>query len=255
MHFFIKRRLQHSEIILPLPDACLAVLDGVLRTVVEAGIAVGAVAVPLRAAVLQGDVLQRAHAHALAARDAGVGAAERLVGDPLVEAFPDDVGFEAREDATPHLRHGFSFGDVGDDLRQMRLGLLDFALRHLGLVGAHARHVDVGVGHLETEDSVQWQPGSLKLLAEDLFRHAAVVAAGDRHPHVGRLGGESEFTYKPRNEMRRPPRVYGEDKAYTLAFRKGVFETFLALGFWNENQLIAKYLRNAFGNKAAVTAS
>ena len=60
-------RLKLPEIILPLPDTRLAVLDGVLRTVVEAGVAVGAVAVPLRAAVFQGDVLQRTHTHAFAA--------------------------------------------------------------------------------------------------------------------------------------------------------------------------------------------
>ena len=118
---------------------------------VEAGVAIGAVTVPFRATVLQGDVLQRADTHALAARDAGIGTAERFVGDPLVEAFPDDVGLEAREDAPPHLRHGLPFGDVGYDLRQMRLGLLDLTLCHLGLVDAEARHVDVSVGHLEAE--------------------------------------------------------------------------------------------------------
>ena len=61
------RRLQLPEIILPLPDTRLAVLDGVLRAVVEAGVAVGAIAVPFRATVFQGDVLQRTDIHALAA--------------------------------------------------------------------------------------------------------------------------------------------------------------------------------------------
>ena len=70
---------------------------------VETGVAVGAVAVPFRATLLQGDVLQRADFHALAAGDAGICAEERLVGDPLVEALPDDVGLEPREDAAPHL--------------------------------------------------------------------------------------------------------------------------------------------------------
>ena len=46
------RRLQLPEIILPLPNTRLAVLDGVLRAVVEAGVAVGAMAVPFRATVL-----------------------------------------------------------------------------------------------------------------------------------------------------------------------------------------------------------
>ena len=255
MHFFIKRRLQHPEIILPLPDTRLAVLDGVLRAVVEAGIAVSAVTVPFRATVLQGDVLQRADTHTLAARDAGVGAAERLVGDPLVEAFPDDVGLEARKDAPPHLRHGLPFGDVGDNFRQMRLGHLDLTLCHLRLVDAEARHVDVGVGHLEAVVGVQRQSDFRQLLTENLFRHPAVVAAGDRHPHVGWRLRKLQLLRKLQYEVRRLPRVNREDESHPLAFRKGVFETVFALGFGNENELVIKRLRDVFGNKTAVAAT
>jgi len=60
-------------------------VDGVFGAVVEAGVAVSAIAVPLRTTVFQADVLQRAHVHALAAGDACIGAAEGFVGDPLVE--------------------------------------------------------------------------------------------------------------------------------------------------------------------------
>ena len=70
---------------------------------VVAGVAGSAVTVPFRATVLQGDILQRADFHTFAAGDAGVGGEEWLVGDPLVEALPDDVGLEPREDAAPHL--------------------------------------------------------------------------------------------------------------------------------------------------------
>ena len=50
-------RLKLPEIVLPFPDARLAELDGVFRAVVETGVAVGAVAVPFRATVFQGDIL------------------------------------------------------------------------------------------------------------------------------------------------------------------------------------------------------
>ncbi len=210
---------------MPLPDTRLAVLDGVFRTVVETGVAVGAMAVPFRTAVLQGDVLQRADTHAFTARNAVVGAAERLVGNPLVEAFPDDVGLETREDATSHLCHGFPLGDGCDDLRQVCFGLLDFTFCYFWLVGAHARHVDVGVWHLEAEVSVQCQPDFRQLLSENLFRHSAVVAAGDRYPHVGGRLREFQFLYKFQYEMRRLPRINREDETHPFAFGKGVFES------------------------------
>ena len=243
---------QLSEIILPLSDTRFSVLDGVLRAVVEAGVAVGAVAVPFRATLLQGDVLQWAYFHALAAGDAVVGAAERLVGDPLVEAFPDDVGLEAREDAPPHLRHGLPLDDVADDFRQMCLGFLDFALRHLWLVGAHAGHVDVGVGHLEAVIGVQRPSDFRKLLAENLFRHPAVVAAGDRHPYVGGRLRKLQFLHKLHHEMWRLPRINREDETHPLAFRKSVFETVFALGFRDENERLVNRLCDAFCNELAV---
>ena len=58
--------------ILPLPHRSLAVLDGVHRTMVIAAHAHRAVAVPFRATVFEGDVLQRARFHALAAMDASL---------------------------------------------------------------------------------------------------------------------------------------------------------------------------------------
>ena len=83
--------------VLTFAAGLFAELHGVFGTVVVAGVAVGAVAVPVRTAVFHSDVVQRTHAGAFAARDAVVGAEERLVGHPAVEAFADDVGLEPRE--------------------------------------------------------------------------------------------------------------------------------------------------------------
>lgn len=198
--------------VLSFPLRGLPVLDGVLRAVVVAGVAGGAVVVPFRAAVLQRDVLQRADFHALAAGDAGICAEERLVGDPLVEALPDDVGLEPREDATPHLRGTLSFGNALDNSGKVRLCVLDFAGRFLGLVDAHARHVNVGVRHLEAEVGLQWQTDFLQLLPEHAVGISAVVAAGHRHPHVRGLPVEVQLFHEIQHQLRRTPGVDGEDE-------------------------------------------
>ena len=137
----------------------------------------------------------------------------------------------------------------------MRLGFLDFALCHLRIVGAHAHHVDVGVGHLEAVIGVQRPSDFRKLLAENLFRHPTVVAAGDRHPYVGGRLCKLQFPHKLHHEMWRLPGINREYETHPLAFRKSVFETVFALGFGDENERLVNRLRDAFCYKTAVAAT
>jgi len=241
--------------VLSLPLRGLPILDGVFRAMVVAGVAGGAVAVPFRSAVLQRDVLQRADFHAFAAGDAGIGSEERLVGDPLVEALPDGVGLEPREDAAPHLRCTLPFGNVLNDSGKVRLGVLDFTGRLLGLVDAHARHVDVRVRHLEAEVGVQWQTDFLQFLPEHAVGIAAVVAAGRRYPHVGGLPAEVQLFHEIQHQLWRAPRVDGEDESQALPVAQLIVKLAVSFLLWNKQQPFIQCLSNALGNKPAVPAA
>ena len=86
--------------ILPLPHRCLAVLDGVHWAMVIAAHAHRAVAVPFRATVFEGDVLQRARFHALAAMDASLGdAILAVVGGRAVETGIHQISLEPSQTA------------------------------------------------------------------------------------------------------------------------------------------------------------
>ena len=74
------------EVILTFASRLFTILDGVFRTMMVAGVAGVAVAVPMRMTVFHGDVLQRANLGAQTARDAVVVGKKRLVGSPFVEA-------------------------------------------------------------------------------------------------------------------------------------------------------------------------
>lgn len=73
------------------PFSFVAEMDGVSGAVVVAGIAVGAVSVPVRATVFQGDVMQRAYFRAEAAGGAVIGGMKRAVAHPFVERFANGV--------------------------------------------------------------------------------------------------------------------------------------------------------------------
>ena len=172
-----------------------------------------------------------------------------------MERFTDDIGLEVRENASPHFRHGLASFNILDYLRQMRLGPCNLALRLLGLVGAHACHVDVGVGHYEAVVGMHWQSNLGKLLSENLFRNSAVVATGDGHPYIAGRFREFQLLHEFHHELWRTPGVDGEDEAHSFVFRKGIVKMPFPLGFRNENELLVKGLCDAFCNKAAVAAT
>ena len=74
--------------VLPLPARYAAELDGILRAVVVARLAMGAMSVPARTAILNRDILQWAHLRTPAARHTGVRRPVLLVRHPLVKANP-----------------------------------------------------------------------------------------------------------------------------------------------------------------------
>ena len=109
--------------VLPFAAGGAAKLDGVLRAIVVAGLAMCAMSVPTGMAVHQGDVLQGADAGAKPAAHTSIGGKVLLVRDPLVEALADGVGLEPWHGAALQVHPGAT---LFDGLHQ--LGKADFGL-------------------------------------------------------------------------------------------------------------------------------
>ena len=147
----------HPEMVLSFPLRGFAVLDGVHRTMMVAGHAHCAVAVPFRTTFFKNDVLQRTNLHAFAAVDALVGGVVLpVVGGVFVEAGINDMAFHPGK--TTH-------GDVGETLpvdqsrEVVHQGLfcgLDFLLGSFFRVELESGHPDIGFRHGQAETGRQF---------------------------------------------------------------------------------------------------
>ena len=99
--------------ILPLPHRSLAVLDGVHWAMVIAAHAHRAVAVPFRVTVFEGDVLQRARFHALAAMDASLAdAIFAIVGGRAVETGIHQISLDPCQTAHDYFGKTFLINET-----------------------------------------------------------------------------------------------------------------------------------------------
>ena len=138
-----------------------------------------AVAVPFRATVFEGDVLQRARFHALAAMDACLGRQIfRVVSGEFVEAIVDDMALQPGKFANGHLREVFFVEKTRDIASQC--GISGFNLLAGVLVGVEleAWHADVGLRHLQVKAGAENPSLLFYGLTENLFGQATLVAAG-----------------------------------------------------------------------------
>ena len=94
----------YSKVVLFLPFRSLAILDSIHRTMVVARHAHRAVAIPFRAAVFHGDVLQRTYLSALATMNTGLGdMILAVVGGRAVETRVYQVGLEPCQTTYDHF--------------------------------------------------------------------------------------------------------------------------------------------------------
>lgn len=128
------------------PDALFAVLNGLCRTMADTRHAVGAVAVPDRSAVLNGNVVGRAEPDTLAAAGAGVARRERICFDE--ERIKDWV-YRAAHEAVVKVAAGrrecLTGRNGGDCAVNVRLRLGDDLPRLLRL--GRVEHGNVILGH------------------------------------------------------------------------------------------------------------
>lgn len=139
----------HPKIVLSFSLSRLPVLDGVDWAVVVASHAHRAVAIPLRMAVLQSDVLQGAYLHAFAAADAFFGEAVlAVIGGVFVEALVDQMAFQPSEAAHGHLRELFVVDQSWDVSHDRGFCRFNFLLGPFFRVELEAWHANVSLGHL-----------------------------------------------------------------------------------------------------------
>ena len=241
--------------VLSFAAAGLAELYGVFGTVVVAGVAVGAVAVPARTAVVHAYVVQGTHLGTVSARDAVVGGEKRLVGNPAVEVLSNNVGLETRKQSSFHARNVLSRLNGAGHLGQTFPGLGHLALGHTLGVEFHDGHIDICVGHYDAEGGVQRQADGFQLVAEHFFRHSHIVAAGSNSPCVRHRAAEPQLGHEFGDQMRRPPRIDWEHKAHGLALGQCVLILPCPLGIGDEHQSFVQLARQTFGNETAVATT
>ena len=138
-----------------------------------------AVAVPLGATLLKGDILQGTSLNALAAVDAGIGSAVFLVvGGHLAEAGVHQAALEPSRTAFGHFGETLLVLNLGKIFGQERVGGCNLALGVFVGVELEAGHTYISFGHLQADAGLEFPAFWLHRLAEDVLRQAAFVAAG-----------------------------------------------------------------------------
>lgn len=165
-------------------------VDGVLRAVMVAGHAVGAVAVPygtesgsegsfgVGVVARKRDVMERADFFAEAARDAGFGDMEFAVGDKeTVEERIDDIAVESRHFAPNDIDDSFTLLDFLDHPRKTLIEVGELALHAFGGVEVETREVDIRLGHDKREGSVEVPSFATEEFVEALGGASHIVTA------------------------------------------------------------------------------
>ena len=188
----------------------LAVLDGGLRTVVQAGQTHHApLRDPDRRAVAQRDGGDGTALRAETAADAGVGHREMRGAPHLRVVRVIEPDGEHRHLAA-HEVAAVAALDVADQRVDLRLGgALDAPdLRRV----AQIEHRRPGVGHLHAEAGVQRQPLSLQMRGDETAGLPGGRAIGGGEPEIGGLG-EPERVQELVHDRRQAPEVDGGEDA------------------------------------------
>jgi len=227
----IIERLFVAEVVLATFAGNLAVVDGMLRTMVVASqtVGTGSVVVPggelLAAGFLgfQRDIARRTRLYTLPAMDAGTGVhGELLVRYHLaVEVRTDDMGEgPGKQAATNLMLIALVFHDEAGVFFEVGLGFLNLLTFAFGRIGVHEGQTDVTLRHGEGEGAVQGQADTMQLLVEDFHGSSCAVATCDKGETEVGVKGEGSLELQAADElphdMRRLPSVHGKAEADEL---------------------------------------
>ena len=173
---------------------------------VIAGHTHGAVAVPLRVTLFQGDVLQRTDIYTFATVDAFLGGAVlAIVGGGFVEAGVDEVALQPCKAAHNDFREALPVDQSGYVTCQRSVGVGNLFFSHLFRVELETGHPDVGFGHLQAKACRKLPAFFLQGLAEDLLGFTALVAAGAGEINVFGSRVELQLLHKVKHQSRWSP--------------------------------------------------
>ena len=243
------------EMVLPFPARYAAELDGILRAVVVARLAMGAMSVPARTAILNRDILQWAHLRTPAARHTGVRRPVLLVRHPLVKANPHHKCLQPRRTTSVQIRHPLSRRYPSRHLPHPSLGLFQLPLHHIGLIHIHKRHIHIRVRHRHTEGGIQLHTRRLQRFAKHLVGQPGIVAIRDEHIHIRRHALQPQPADEIQHQLRRPPRIDGEHKPHTLVRPDGIVRFALTRRLRDINQLVTRRLRHLLRHMPAIAAT